>query len=88
MISSLENSLHFSPSAWYNTLPPWFTTRIRLDKLIKDHHKKCNQDDVYEYMINKNNKQLDNANEFEIDYDEFKGIVGEIICICQISHLL
>ena len=24
----------------------------KLDKLIKDHHKKCNQDDVYEYMIN------------------------------------
>ena len=59
----------------------------KLDKLIKDHHKKCNQDDVYEYMINKNNKQLDNANEFEIDYDEFKRIVGEIICICQIIEL-
>ena len=59
----------------------------KLDKLIKDHHKKCNQDDVYEYMINKNNKQPDNANEFEIDYDEFKRIVGEIICICQIIEL-
>ena len=28
----------------------------KLDKLIKDHHKKCNQDDVYEYMINKNSR--------------------------------